>query len=237
MSTVAAAMRSSLGKKYLMGLTGLIWVGFVLGHLVGNFLLFAGREPFNNYAYFLETVGHGKAVYLAEAFLVFALLVHVYNGFAVIRDARHARQIGYEAKGNAGGTSRKTFSSQSMIVTGVLILAFLGLHLYNFKFAPGTRIVHGGNEMRDLYGIVIDRFSDLPYVAFYMFVMVLLGIHLRHGVWSGFQSLGLLNHKTYPAMVNIAAVLAVLLAIGFLLLPLVIYLNHAQFATPDGGLF
>lgn len=237
MSTFAAAMRSSLGKKYLMGLTGLIWVGFAIGHLVGNLLLFAGREPFNNYAYFLETVGHGKAVYLAEAFLILALLVHVYNGLKVMSDARNARRIGYEVKGNAGGTSRKTFSSQTMIITGILLLVFLILHLINFKFAPGESITHGGNQMRDLYGIVVHKFSDPIYVLFYVVVMLMLGVHLRHGVWSAFQSLGLLNHKTYPAMVNMAVVVAILLAIGFLLLPVIIFLNHEQFASPHGGLF
>lgn len=241
MTTFTGALRSSLGKKYLMGFTGLVWVGFAIGHLIGNLLLLAGREAFNGYALFLETLGHGAAIYVAEAFLLVAILIHVWNGISVaLVDKSAARPIGYEVTGNAGGRSRKGAASQGMIWTGLMILAFLIFHLITFKFAyVFGHVEHytlNGEQHVDLYGVVVERFSQGWYVGIYTLVMLLFGMHLKHGVWSAFQSLGLLNKKTTPLAVNGALVLAVLLSIGFLFLPVIIFAMNESFASPAGGL-
>lgn len=243
MTTFTGALRSSLGKKYLMGFTGLVWVGFAIGHLIGNFLLFAGREAFNGYAYFLEHLGHGMLIYVAEAFLALTIMIHVVNGVTVaLLDKSAARPIGYQVKGNARGRTQKGLASQSMIFTGLTILGFLVLHLATFKFAyllenvpdykfEGTEIV-----TRDLYSVVVRRFSEGWYVGIYTAVMLLFGMHLKHGVWSAFQSLGLLNKKTTAPMISLAWVLAIVLSLGFLFLPVTVFVMNESFASPAGGL-
>src|SRR5690349_21526684 len=118
-------MRSSIGKKFVMGLTGLVWFGFVIGHLIGNLLLLVGRKPFNDYAELLENLGHGKLLPLAEVFLVATLAMHVYTGLTVAwADKSRARPEGYRVQGNAGGRSQKTLASMTMAITGSLILLF-----------------------------------------------------------------------------------------------------------------
>jgi len=243
MTTFTTALRSSIGKKYLMGFTGLIWVGFAIGHLIGNLLLFVGREAFNGYAHFLETLGHGAAIYVAEAFLLVAILIHVWNGITVaFFDKSSARPVGYQVSGNAGGRTQKGVASQTMIYTGLTILGFLVLHLVTFKFAylwnqvPDYHFPNSHEVTRDLYGVVVQRFSEGWYVGIYTAVMLLFGMHLKHGVWSAFQSLGLLNKKTTPLAVQAAWVLAVLLSIGFLFLPVTIFVMNGTFASPEGGL-
>jgi len=224
-----------------MGFTGLVWTGFAVGHLTGNLLLFAGREAFNTYAHFLESLGHGVAIYLVEAALALVLLIHVWNGLTIVfGDKARARNKGYEVSGNAGGRSRKTLASQNMIWTGLTILGFLVLHIATFKYAVGGEFqdytLHDGTVVKDLYQLVVWRFSQAPYVGIYTVVMCLLGMHLKHGVWSAFQSLGLLNKKTLPVAVTLATLLAVLLTVGFLALPTTIYLFNPMFAEGQGGI-
>ena len=239
--TFAAALRSSVGKKYLMGITGLIWVGFTIGHLIGNYLIFAGRNPFNEYAFFLEHVGHGVLVYVAEAGLIVALLTHIINGIQVaLFDKGAARPKGYQRTGNAGGPSRKSVFSQYMIVSGSMLLIFLIVHIATLKFGLGTtagKVNIGDQEFRDLYGLVVDYFANPAWVAFYVFIMCMLMFHLKHGVWSAFQSLGLINSRIYPGLVTGSVVFAILLALGFIALPVSIYALHDQFMRPQGGIF
>ncbi len=240
MTTIATVLRSSLGKKYLMGLSGLIWIGFVIGHLIGNFLLFSGREAFNGYALFLETLGHGKAIYVAEAFLILTLMTHVFNGISVSLQKGNARPQGYAVTGNAGGRSRKGLASKNMIFTGITLLAFLVLHIVTFKFAhwlgPVPTYALDGVTHTDLYMVVVERFAAGWYVALYTVVMCMLGLHLYHGIWSALQSLGLLNRKTLPLAVTLGGLLAIALAIGFLTLPTTIFLMNDTFREGAGGL-
>ena len=239
MTTITAALRSSVGKKYLMGVSGLIWFLFAVGHLIGNFLLFAGRDAFNTYAHFLVNFGHGKAVYGIEAVLVLVLVTHIYSGITVaLVDKSNARPQGYEVQGNAGGGSRKTLASETMILTGFLVLIFLAIHITTFKYGPKLAWIPPGSTEKwdDLYGLVVARFGQPLYTLFYLVTMTLFGFHLSHGLWSALQSLGLLNRRTYSVAVRTGSVVAVLLALGFLVLPATVYLMNAKFATPEGGL-
>lgn len=240
MTSVAAALRSSVGKKYLMALSGLIWFGFAVGHLTGNYLLLAGREAFDTYAQFLVTLGHGKGIYLAEFALIIVLITHVWNGMQVaLFDKTNARPQGYAVNGNAGGSSRKSFRSQSMIWTGFLLLGFLFFHIATLKFGPKEMhtLPHAYEQTEDLYGLVVKRFSEGWYVAIYVLAMTALGTHLSHGLWSSLQSLGVLHRRSYPAAVTLGTVIAVLLAIGFVALPLLVFTMNDKFASPAGGLF
>lgn len=235
MPSLSAVVRSSVGKKFISGLTGLLLCGFVAGHLAGNLLLLVGRDAFNEYAHFLETVGHGYLVYVAEVGLLAVFVFHAVSGVMVALDRRRARAVGYRKVGNAGGPSRKTLSSRSMIYTGLVLLVFVPVHVWMFKLGPGVAEGYAssidGEPLRDLYRLVIEWFQNPGVVAAYVAVMLLLGTHLRHGFWSAFQSLGANNPKYMPLIHAIGIAFAILVAIGFLWLPVYLYL----FAGPAGG--
>lgn len=239
MTTFTTALRSTLGRKYMMGLTGLIWVGFAVAHLIGNFLLFSGREAFNSYAHFLATLGHGKAIYVAEVFLVVTIASHVLNGLGVVLERFEARPEGYQVSGRS---RRKTIASQGMIFTGSALFLFLCFHIATFKLGIGMpefadyQLEGTQTMVEDLYARVVWSFANPVFVGIYTVIMLSLFMHLKHGVWSALQSLGLLTKKTYPVAVTLAGLVATVLAIGFLALPLTIFAMNDTFMNGPGGL-
>jgi succinate dehydrogenase / fumarate reductase cytochrome b subunit len=242
MIPLVAASRSSLGKKYLMGFTGLVWFGFVIGHLIGNYLLLVGRDAFDGYGYFLETMGHHALLYVVEVFLLVVLATHVLNGFQVaLLDKGKARKTRYAVTGNAGGKSRKTIASKNMIWTGIILLLFLIFHIATMKFGVfsdmSTYKLQDGPEVRDLYKRVVEWFSKPGVVIGYVLVMAMLSAHLSHGIWSAFQSLGLLERGYYKFALSFSRIFAVILGVGFMVLPIVIFLMNDKFSQAAGGLF
>jgi succinate dehydrogenase / fumarate reductase cytochrome b subunit len=234
---LATAAQSSIGRKLINGLTGLLLVGFVIGHLIGNLLLLVGPDAFNNYAYFLENVGHGKGVLIAEFGLIVIFLSHAWSGYSVWRKKWEARKSAYAAPGDAGGASKKSMSSTSMLWTGILLLGFTIWHVMQFKFGIIDRVDRSvtvdGVHMKDLYGLVIDTFGQPVWTGVYLIVMAALGMHLWHGAWSAFQSLGLANDKYLPTITKVAHLVAAVLAAGFLALPFYICVSNGTFAKAD----
>lgn len=236
MPSLRDVARSSVGTKLINGLTGLLLCGFIVGHLAGNLLLLVGREAFNEYAHTLHSLLHGAFVPVAEVVLLLLFLAHAIAGIRVALVRRRARRDRYTVVGNAGGPSQKTLASRSMIVTGVVLLGFVVVHVAMFRFgigAPRTypEVVIDGHAARDLYSLVVDWFNVAPVTAGYVLVMLLLGTHLRHGFWSAFQSLGLNHPKYMPLIYGVGIAFAVLMAVGFLAIPLYIYL----FVDPATG--
>jgi succinate dehydrogenase / fumarate reductase, cytochrome b subunit len=231
MGTFRSVVWSSVGKKFISGFTGLALLSFVLVHLLGNLTLFMEGEAFNSYAHFLEGLVHGWAVYAAEAGLLILFVLHISAGISVTLDKWKARPEGYQKTADLGGASRKTFSSRTMIWTGLILLVFVPVHVIMFKFGAAGTIVAGegaghGETMKDLFGLVALDFTK-PAVAFgYLAVMLLLGFHLKHGIWSAFQSLGLNSRAATPLLCTAGAALAVLIAAGFVLFPLYFYFVH-----------
>jgi succinate dehydrogenase / fumarate reductase cytochrome b subunit len=228
MTSVVQQVWTSVGRKVLMAVTGLGLFMFVGGHLAGNFTLLMGADAFNGYAYFLEHLAHGWFLYAAEAGLILFFLLHAFSGVKVYRQNRRARARGYHVAADAGGASKKTWASRSMILTGPVILVFVVLHVVHFKFGPnvaeGYTTVVNGQPMRDLYQLVIEEFNKAPVTIAYILVMVLLGLHLRHGFWSSLQSLGLTNPRTLPGLVLLSTLLGTVLAFGFIYIPIHVYL-------------
>ncbi|HMP89581.1 MAG TPA: succinate dehydrogenase cytochrome b subunit [Kiritimatiellia bacterium] len=229
-------LKSTVGRKYIMAVSGIFLMLFLIVHLVGNLTLFVpdGGEMFNQYAHKLESMG--PLLYVAEAGLLAIFLFHVITAFQVYAEKRRARPDSYAVTASKGGNSRMTVASKSMIYTGIILLIFIPAHIWMFKFNSGkdhpTATVHG-EEVKDLYTVVADAFSN-PYVAFgYTAVMLLLGLHLRHGFWSALQSLGAMCPKGTKAIYAAGLVFAVLLAGGFLLLPL--YFYFASCFSCNGG--
>jgi succinate dehydrogenase / fumarate reductase, cytochrome b subunit len=224
-STLASLFTTSIGKKILVAVTGLMLVGFVLGHLTGNLLIFAGRDAINEYGHFLHTVGHGLGVWVARIGLLAATVLHVVLTIQLTRANRSAREQAYGKQ----HTQVASKSSRTMIFSGLTILAFIVYHLLHFTARVGndystyTTSLHG-ETVHDVYRMVIAGFSWAPASIFYIIAMVLLCSHLSHGVASIPQTLGLGTHRTRPVFKTLGQLFALLVLVGNCSIPIAIWL-------------
>ncbi len=210
---------SSIGKKYLMGFSGLVWTGFVLAHMTGNLLIFVGADAYNSYGHALTS---GKIIYIAEAALILSLLLHVILGVTLALKNWAARPKGYVKMG--GRKKNGSISSKTMIYQGSLILAFIVLHLITFKYGPHYTTTVDGVVMRDLFKLMVEVFNQPGYVAWYLVSLVLVAMHLRHGVSSVFQSFGLL-HPSYQRPIKVLGyAYSFIVGAGFISQPIYIFL-------------
>lgn len=212
---------SSVGMKILIGLTGLALFLYLLLHIVGNLLVFAGPELFNKYSHALIT---NPLIYPIEAGLVLIFIVHIWQTVQMYFRDQAARPVKYEMKKYAGKPSRKTFASSTMIFSGLWLLVFVLIHVKQFKFGPEALVP--GTDVRDLYGLEMSNFASPLLVAFYVLSMLVVGSHLYHGAWSWSQSLGLDNPKWTPRILATAKTIAVLLAGGFIFIALWAHFFH-----------
>ncbi|MBK6734974.1 MAG: succinate dehydrogenase cytochrome b subunit [bacterium] len=235
MSSFGSVAWSSVGKKVITGLTGFLLVGFVVVHLLGNLTLFIGPDAFNGYAHFLESAVHGWLIYAFEAGLIVIFAFHIAAAVTVaVADKMAARKQGYKYARNAGGRSRKTLASRSMIVSGAVIAVFVIAHIFMFKFNAGNAFTKNPDGTKNLYTVVVKAFKDPAFTAFTVVAMILLGMHLRHGVWSAFQSLGWTNDRWLPILTRVALVFSIVLAVGFILLPVILFISGDPNAMPGG---
>ena len=212
---------SSVGTKLLIGVTGLLLFAYLLLHLVGNLMVFAGGETFNHYAH---TLVSNPLVVPAEIALALLFLLHIYKTVTMWTANQRARRIGYEKKVWAGHTSRKSVASTTMIWTGLITLAFVIVHLAQMKYGAWYEI--GDPPIRDLYRTEVEVFSSPVWVGVYVACMVLIGFHLRHGISSAFQSVGA-DHPVYTKrLVVLGTTLAILIGGGFAVIPLWVYLTR-----------
>lgn len=212
------AFGTSVGTKLLIALTGLALVGFLIFHLAGNLLLFFGPAAYNEHAHALIS---NPLVIPAELGLLAIFLLHAFKTVSNFVRNRRARPSRYEQARWAGGASRKSWGSTSMIVSGLIILAFVPLHLAKFKYGPYYDSPEPG--VRDLYRLMIEVFQSGWTVAIYVITMIVIGMHLRHGVSSSLQSLGLIPDRWIKAFLRTGLVLALLVGAGFVLIPVYIY--------------
>ena len=220
---ISQMINSSIGKKVLLGITGLSWVLFVIGHLIGNTtLLLENPDPFNKYAHFLS--GLGSLLYLIEAILAASLLIHMLYAAKVTWENYNARPVGYKVNNKVKRESKRGFATASMIYTGTLLIIFLVIHISNFKYGTYYTTVIDGKEMRDLYRTVYEYYGSLQNVIYYVIMMILLGTHLSHGAWSAFQSLGINGKRFTPFIYKLGFFIAVIVSIGFVWIPIQVYL-------------
>ncbi|MFC1563811.1 succinate dehydrogenase cytochrome b subunit [candidate division KSB1 bacterium] len=222
MADFSSKIWSSVGKKVMMGLTGLALVSFVVVHLLGNLMLFSSDSAhYNKYSHFLLSLG--ELIIAVELVLVAFFIIHMISGVTVWLTNRKVRPVSYAKSASAGSPSRKTISSMTMIYTGAVVLIFVFLHVSNFKYGDVPEVNIGGVIMKDFYNFVYDAF-ETPTVAFpYVFAILLLGFHLRHGFWSAFQSLGI-NHPRYNGIIyGLGWAITIVLSSGFIIIPLWIY--------------
>jgi len=227
---MAASLWSSVGKKFLMSLSGFLMLGFLIGHMLGNLPLLQmakSANAYNTYSHFLVSLG--GLLILVELILLAGLLLHVWTAIGIVLGKGRARPVKYHKLKSAGGTSRQTLGSRTMILTGLVLLVFVVLHIKTFKYGPGSAgekeyvTVVNGVEMRDLHKLVMETFQDPVYVGFYAIAMILLGLHLSHAIWSAFQSIGLYHPRYTPILYAGGRVLAFLIAAGFFIVPVWIY--------------
>jgi len=228
MQGLVQAFGSTTGRKYVMAVTGLAWFGFLITHLTANLLLLApdGGEAFNNYAYGLASLG--PLLWVAELGLLVLLLLHVYMANMVHMAKVKARQSRYAVTANAGGASRKTMASMSMIHTGRVLFLFLLFHLWSIKFGTEYEVTYDGVVMRDLHRLMVEQYSNPIYVVGYLVIMVVLGFHLRHALWSACQSLGLNHPKWTPIIEKVGLGAAIAMAAGFFIIPIAMFLGVGQ---------
>jgi succinate dehydrogenase / fumarate reductase cytochrome b subunit len=213
---------STVGKKVFAALTGLALVGFVIVHLGGNLLLLHPNPHYYN-AYSHHLISLGPLLWVAEALLLGFFLFHFVTGAWVTLTNWQARgSESYTVTAYAGDPSRKTLSSRSMIISGLVILTFTVIHLFTFKFGHYYETEDG---LRDFYRLAFEVFSSEAIVIWYVVAMCLLFMHLRHGFWSAFQSLGAMNRRLSNVIYAMGLVLALLLAIGYIGIPIFVYIK------------
>ena len=210
--------RSTIGKKYLMGITGLIWAGFVLAHMAGNLLIFVSADAYNSYGHLLTS---GNFIYVAEAVLILAFLVHVACAVSLTIQNRKAKASKYAVE--ASGAKAVSKASRMMAVQGSVVLVFIIMHILTFKFGTYYETTVNGVVMRDLHKLVIEVFQSPAYVAGYIVCLILLGFHLSHGVGSIFQSFGVLQRGMAEKLKKLSYTYAVIVALGFISQPIYAY--------------
>jgi succinate dehydrogenase / fumarate reductase, cytochrome b subunit len=213
MSWFSSAIGSSVGKKLLMALTGLAFIGFLTAHLAGNFAIYGGKAAFNGYAEKLQSLG--PLLYFFRAGLIVFALVHITTGLLLFLRNRNARPVSYAAYASAGG---RTLSSRTMPYTGLIILGFVVFHLFHFTFVNKTATT--------IFDLVTAAFNRPEMVALYSALMVVVALHVRHGFWSAFQTIGANHPKYMPTVSALSIIAGAAVAAGFGLLPIVVSLIY-----------
>jgi succinate dehydrogenase / fumarate reductase, cytochrome b subunit len=228
MSWFTKFLTSSLGQKFVMALTGIFLMLFLVVHLIGNLQLLKddGGEAFNTYAYFMTS----NPLIKTTSYLLYAsILLHAWQGMLLWRMNKAARGgIRYAVHFVRPGER----ASRNMAWLGIIIFIFLVLHLYQFWFQMhwGTLeyVEYEGytHPVKDLYTLVAAAYADIAYVLFYVISMAVVGYHLWHGFWSSFQTLGLSHTKYTPLIKTVGMIYSIAVPLLFAAIPVVMYLNR-----------
>jgi len=196
MAAATSILTSSIGRKVIMAVTGLILFGFVIGHMIGNLQVYLGPEVINRYGEFLREVGHGGALWVARGVLLLSVGLHIWSAASLTMDNQRARPVDYRERTNR----ESTYASRTMRWSGVIVLLFVVYHLLHFTFGS----VHPDFVPGDVFHNFVVGFRSVAVSGFYIVAMLCLGLHLYHGVWSMLQTLGL-NHPRYNNLRHAAA--------------------------------
>jgi succinate dehydrogenase / fumarate reductase cytochrome b subunit len=226
MSTLAAAPRdnrapgfwdSTTGKKIVMAVTGAIMFGFVIVHMLGNLQVFEGPEKLNAYGAFLHSIG--ELLWPARIVLLIAIALHIIATVQLALRNKRARPIGYSRK----QAIASSYASRTMYWSGPIVLAFIIFHLLHLTAGyihPGAAYIEG-----DVYHNVVAGFQVWWVSVWYIFAICLLGLHLRHGLWSMFQSVGIHQPQHTAILKKVAMVIAVLIVLGYISIPIGVLLG------------
>jgi len=207
MNWLVNTLKSSIGKKLMMAVTGLCFCSFLILHLAGNLILYSGRDAFNSYAEKLHSLG--SIITMAEFGLLFFAIIHILIGATLFYQNLRARPIRYSINKWAGGRS---IGSVTMPYTGLLLLIFIIIHLLNFHFIEKNDTT--------IFQIVTDTFAKPGYIAMYVAAMIVVAIHVSHGFWSAFQTIGANHPKYMPVIRGLSIVFSIALGVGFGFIPI-----------------
>ena len=208
-------LSSTIGRKVVMAVTGVIFVGYVIAHMSGNLLLFVGPAAINEYAAWLRSLLHGAGLWIARAVLLVSVVLHAWAAWSLTQDGHGARPVKYARPLEPDAS---TYASRTMRWGGVILLAFVVFHLMHLTIGNA----HPDFVEGDVYHNMVTGFRVWPVTLFYVIAMVLLGLHLRHGVWSMFHTLGV-SHPRYRALLRqLALLVAVVVTVGFVSGPLAV---------------
>ncbi len=213
--------RSTIGKKIIMAVTGIIGIAFLIAHMAGNLQIFESAARINAYAAFL----HGPAYEVLVAqrvVLILAVLLHVLMAWQLTQRSRAARPHDYRQR----ETQVSTLASRTMRWGGVLLLVFIILHILHFT--TGDLRPAGTFVVGDVYANAVGSFRLWWVTAFYLVSMLFLGLHLYHGTWSSARTLGMRNPSPSPFTRRVGGALAIIIAVGFALVPLAVFLGWVQ---------
>ena len=213
MGLIGSLYRSSVGKKSIMAASGLLLSLFLLTHMLGNSVSFLGRDAFNTYAERLHSLG--VLVYIFEIGLLTLFLIHIITGIILYLENLQARPSRYSVNTSEGGRS---WGSRTMPYTGVIILVFIIVHLMNFHFT---------DKSVPVADLVRELLSSPSLAFFYIFSLVALALHLSHGFWSLFQSIGFNHEKYNPLLMKGALVFSILMGAVFILIPVLTLVSRS----------
>ncbi len=214
MSQAPGFLGSSIGRKVVMAVTGLILFGYVLGHMVGNLQVYLGPEALNHYGVLLRQLLHGAGLWIVRAVMLAAVSLHIWAATSLTLESRRARPEGYREQ----KWKESTYASRTMRWGGVILLLFVIYHLLHLT----TGTVHPNFIEGDIYRNFVVGFQSVPVSLFYIFAMLALGLHLRHGVWSMFQTLGV-SHPRYIRIAHAAAwIFAAVIVAGNISFPIAV---------------
>ncbi|HEY1953864.1 MAG TPA: succinate dehydrogenase cytochrome b subunit [Gemmatimonadaceae bacterium] len=214
MGSLRGFYASMVGKKFVMGVTGLIGVGFVILHSLGNLLVFRGSGALNSYSHFLKSTG--ELLWALRIVLIVAVVLHVIAAIQLTRQSRAARPAGYVRR----EPQASTYASRTMRWGGALLLIFIVLHILHFT--TGTIRPAGYFSHDDVYANVVTSFRIWWVALFYILSMIALGLHLFHGAWSSVRSIGVSPPSAHPLHRRVSLVIAVLVWAAFTSIPLAI---------------
>jgi len=225
MNVFSAIFHSTLGKKYLMAISGLLLIFFVIGHMLGNLQIFLGQDTLNAYGAFLKSVP--ELLWGARLGLITLVAVHIWSAMTLSAKNSAARPIDYKVN----KSYKASYASRTMIMSGVIVLSFIIYHLLHFTIGlPGSDLLTLKDETgrHDIYAMVITGFSHPIVSGFYILSMALLCLHLSHGASSLFQSLGFRSGLQRTWADRFAIALAWGIFLGNSLIPLAILLGFGK---------
>jgi succinate dehydrogenase cytochrome b subunit len=212
-----------VGKKMIVALTGIVLIAFVVGHLLGNLQIFLGPDWVNSYAEHLRALG--PLLWVIRIFLLVNVLLHIYFTISLAIENRRARPVQYKKKDHI----KATFASRHMVVSGLVVLAFILYHLAHFTVRvtdPRFLLLKADPLNRyDVYSMMVYGFQNIFVSAFYVLGMFLLTLHLSHGTSSFLQSLGLNDQKLTPRFATAGRILAWLIFVGYTSIPVAVLLH------------
>lgn len=208
---------STNGKKIVMAITGSILFLFVIGHMLGNLQVFEGPDKLNSYGRFLHSVP--EILWAVRIVLLVSVVLHIWASVELAVRKTQARPVGYAKREN----TTSSYASRTMYWSGPIILAFVIYHLLHLT----AGVIHPGGEFveGDVYHNVVAGFQVWYVSAWYVFSMILLAFHIRHGAWSMFQSVGINHPRHTPILKKAAAILAIIIAAGYISIPVSIMLG------------